>query len=296
MIRYTELTKNNREAFRDFLCGEIFERLDDEGVEAIGAFEQPEEGETVSAGVLVFSLKNDQEIAASVKWLYVGASYRGQGIADGLMERLFDLLSFLGEYRLTCDIPQDPEYDDVYHFFEDWGFDFDRAELFEYTLYLGDMERSPYYGKERSFSQIVPLKNVSEEKWNRVRKKVRQQLNVKGGDRGRLLQILETNRQQLDQVLSCAALKRREIEALYLWRAYSSGASGLVEPILLVDITGGNELLLLELLSYTAKKLKEEPSDKQLRVICRDGKVERLFKYLFPEEKPDISRRGVFSP
>ena len=101
----------DREAFRDFLSNEIFERLDEEGVEAIGAFEEEEGGETSSAGVLVFSVKNDQEISASVQWLYVGVSYRGQGISDGLMERMFDLLSFLGEYSLTCNIPEDPEYD-----------------------------------------------------------------------------------------------------------------------------------------------------------------------------------------
>ena len=296
MIRYTELTENNREAFRDFLCNEIFERLDEDGVQAIGAFEETEEGETASAGVLVFSAKNDRETTATVHWLYVGASYRGQGIADGLMERMFDLLSFLGEYSLTCNIPEDPEYDDIYRFFEDWGFDFHRVELFGYTLYLEDMEKSPYYEKEGSFSRIVPLSDVSEEEWKRVRNRVSKQLHAKGGDRDRLLQILEADREQLDQVLSCAAEKKGEIEALYLWKAYSSGSSGLVEPVVLVDITGGNERLLLELLSYTAKKLKEEPPDKQLRVICRDGKVERLFKHLFPEERRDVSRRGVFSP
>ena len=199
MIRYTELTENNREAFRGYISEDIFSRLSGQGVKAIGALEETDKGETISAGALVFTVKEEeQEIAASVQWLYVGASYRGQGIADGLMERMFDVLSFLGDYRLTCNIPETLEFDEVLLFFRSWGFDFDRTELFEYSLSIKDILRSPFLEKEIDTSDIAPLTEVRGEEWQRLRKRVKERLKSKDGDRKRLLSFLETDLEELD--------------------------------------------------------------------------------------------------
>ncbi|MBQ7563144.1 MAG: GNAT family N-acetyltransferase [Lachnospiraceae bacterium] len=162
MSRYTQLTQRNKEAFSGLTDPDVFILLDDPGTEGIGAV--TEEEEPSSQGIVVFHLMTEGEVSfVRILWFYVGEEYRGRGIGNGMMEHLLDVLSFLGEYYLSVDIPEAPDYDPLLSFFRTWKFFFQDMRMYSYTLSVEEVLQCGYFKEKKPTGQILSIDRLSEQ-------------------------------------------------------------------------------------------------------------------------------------
>ena len=294
----TPVNRSNMERFRDFISPEAMDLLSVPGGFGLGVLVS--DGERFrSAGVLIFFVKEERNPAKKARgaakgaggaandprggtkiflqWLYVGEAFRGQGIADFLMEAFFDSISDTGQVFVA--IPADGAYDGLYLFLQGWGFSFRLQYTFLFQATLGELRKSKSLQKLKKIPGAKPLKELSPIQ--------RKELGrwISGRD-------VPADLKRYDEHLSCFLEEGDEILAVFLTEGMNSG---LYVPFLLDRLPATTKKVsVAPLLAYLYRETESLPEDTPMQMLCRTEKSGQILDAFFPDIKPVLTRSGVF--
>ena len=278
----TPIRRENREAFANLAPSELLEELGDRGRYGFGAVKEAGKG-NLPVAVLLFDARETEGDAVNIRlrYLYVAPDARGQGVADSLMESLFDLCGEYESFSVVCELPMREEYDGITGFLSGWGFRFDPIELAECTLPLSEIRASGKWGKAGRGPEI-PLTDCSPSLYRETLRDLAGRGEFPPEDLRRM--------ENADLNLSFVLCREKKILALFLVYRYGSG---ILEPILLSAVTPEAVRFLPALLARSLHAADGLPADTPVHIVCRRPEVGQLIDALLPEQIPPIILRGI---
>lgn len=240
-ILSTVITANNIDPFRSILTVDLCEDIIKGVKSAVGAVRRSADG-LRAAGVIVFHLDTDlvdENTILHIDWLYVRSSFRGQGVATGLMGELIYKSTELDINLFTASFQGD-ENDPIYRILSDWGFVLESGYAPELYVRLADRDTDAYPAGNYQ-CRIEQISTLPEKYLRPIA------VQIAGGEyqlQHRLpVDIMDD---YYDRELSCCALKGKGQAALLL--THVSSDKDL--HIAYMGCTDGAEDALEELLRY----------------------------------------------
>lgn len=284
----TSITKSTAPPFEGLLPAAELERVLDGRVFGLGAICEDGEG-LFAAGVLTFSIDegttgDEDLIASTIHWFYVAESFRRRGAGAALLQEFFRVTEGSGVEHLLCDVPMPEQYDELCAYLEDWGFDFQLADVSEVETTLGALSKNPAI-QHAAPMQVLPLEKVSGRALRSFFSSLSQRDDAPAD--------LRTNIALCSRTLSCAKLVN----------------GGAVDGVLLVRLNAQSELELSllaslsnsphtigEMVAFAARTASATlPPEATLRYLCRTDAACQATAKLFPKLSPLLVRRGYLS-
>lgn len=293
-MKILQLKSNNRELFADMDPLFKLEWVDMPGSFAVVAMDETaKDAEMARAGLIVCSAKTDMLI---IEWLYVSPSYRGQGIADELLELAFEYaikknLSSVG--ARFCEYEDDDwEWGYAKGYFRDRFFNSFQSTPGEW---LTDVSRLASGGlstnKDAKIYPVTPLSKLSKEEQDSIIAKLEKR-NAPS------LYPLKDKVNTLDAEISVVIKNDDKIEGVLLFKSVTTSTKQLVKDseIKISQVTTlypvsfylGNLQYAVSLIAGSMKRAYSKFSgDTAVRFVLRETNVSGLLNKICPGSKID---------
>jgi GNAT superfamily N-acetyltransferase len=152
------LTEDNKEAFVSYIPPYIYEYISEPDVLALGAYD---DDSSIATGVLVAQV-NRYRLA--IIWFYVGESYRRQGFAKEMLERMMYVTGETkGIFAITVDVDAESDNELLLALFTQYGFDITDDTEPVYSLTVGMLAENHFLNFARTDgAHVIPLRAVPE--------------------------------------------------------------------------------------------------------------------------------------
>jgi ribosomal protein S18 acetylase RimI-like enzyme len=150
------LSEDNKEAFVSYAPSFIFDDISEPGALALGTYDDET---SVATGILV-ALVNRGYL--EILWLYVGESYRGQGFAKEMLERLMDVTTQESAISaITVDIDAESDSTEALALLNRCGFDITDSTESVYSLTVGMLADNHFLNDTRKGGvHVVPIQVI----------------------------------------------------------------------------------------------------------------------------------------
>lgn len=282
----SSIDETNKPVFEKLMPEEQYLLLNRPSVFALGAIWEDEGGKS-AAGTLVFSVEegssDDEEmVAARILWLYIAPEYRGQRVADQLMDAFFGVMDESGIEYALCDIPMPEEYNLLCAYLEAWGFHFGMVNRYDLTVELGELSKKKEFQKKQAVA-LHSLQEVPQPAFGRFVKSV---LELPG-----VWQDLPYSLKEYECSVSCVYMDGKNIEGALL---VQYAGNGVLDVVLLRTLIN-RPALMAGLICYALRAAeKKYAPDTQVRIVCRSEAAVSLLGGLFPDAEPLLVRRGCY--
>ena len=218
----TRITPDNVEAFYNLIPDEHYDDILVGRKNAIGAV-RLENGKTTTAGVAVYSVRQDLVTYLRIEWIYVAEDFRQHGIGNLLMAKLFETGFSLDDCTLllnvnmpdTTDDEDRESFDLLANYLDSWKFDFDVTTGSNFFVRVSDTKNNVFI--KGTISGVNSLAEMGKD----AERLTRRFFDKLGSDYDET--VSETPFSFFDPDVSCGLVEDGELKALLLLHRFENG-------------------------------------------------------------------------
>lgn len=291
------LVEINKDNYKSFLGVALEEELlmlgDSPDYFGIGYVDDPE---SPPLGAIIFSSEleegeeGDEEeyTVLAIRSYFVPRQHRSERIATILFAELLKVAQSCGATAIRADVSMDSEYDILCNMLADFGFEFFLTELFELTLTLSEILKSPMSQYAKQKLDITPLKNISQNEFINA-------ISELGGTDDIIYEEVTAHSCHMGDFetdISGVVKNDGRIDCILL---VCKRANGNLVPVFFRYRDGLNaQYAIMALAGFADRCAQKYPPTTPIYIKCMRKEDALLVDRFFPQKEPLLVRRGYF--